>query len=421
MFATLSSFLALYTAVFSLLMGMGLLGTFLSLRMTMAGFSPLATGMVQAAYYLGLVAGSLSCPRLVRRVGHIRAFAALAAVTTATVMLHGIHFSAPGWGVLRLVTGMSNIGLFMVIESWLNECTAPEARGRVFSIYMVLSYLGIGIGQFLLNLGDPRGEGLFFLAGILLALCTVPVSVTSAISPTMPASSRLTLRELLRKTPLGMLGCLTAGLLNSGFYALGPVFGHAIGLNVSQISLLMGAGVLGGLTLQWPVGTVSDRFDRTLVLPVLAALIAILSLVVLLATRASFAALLTAMALYGGIGFTLYPVAVARGHDLFAPAEVVAVSSGLLFSYGVGASIGPVLAAAAMSFGPHGLFAYTALVAGGYAVLAAWLRTLEAVAIVPVAEQGVFMPMKSTSPVAMVIDPRAEPPAEAGGGAPGAD
>ena len=415
MISTLTSFLALYTAVFSLLMGMGLLGTFLSLRMTMSGFSPMATGLIQAAYYLGLVIGSLVCQRLVQRVGHIRTFGALAAVTTATVMLHGMYFSAPVWGLLRLVTGMANIGLYMVIESWLNECTAPEMRGRVFSIYMVLSYLGIGIGQLLLNLTDPMGAGPFFLAGMLLALCLVPVSLTSAISPTLPEANRIRLAALLRKTPLGMLGCLTAGLLNSGFYAMGPVFGHDIGLSVGQLSLFMGAAVFGGLSLQWPVGMLSDRFDRTLVLPVLAALIGILSLVVLFTAHGSFAGLLTAIAVYGGIGFTLYPVAVARGHDLFEPGQVVAVSSGLLFSYGVGASVGPIMAAATMSAigGPQGLFAYTALVAGAYAIMSAWLRTLESVSIVPVEDQGAFMPMKSTaSSVAMVIDPRAEEPGE---------
>ena len=414
MVAMLVSFLALYTAVFCLLMGMGLLGTFLSLRMTIAGFSALATGLIQAAYYAGLVIGSLACPRLVQRVGHIRTFAALGAATTATVMLHGLFFSALAWGMLRLVTGMATIGLYMVIESWLNERTAPEARGRVFSIYMVLSYLGIGIGQLLLNLGDPRGEAPFFVAGMLLALCLVPVSVTSAISPSLPETSRLNLATLLRKAPLGMIGCLTAGLLNSSFYAMGPVFGHAIGLTVPQLSLFMSAAVFGGLVLQWPVGSISDRFDRTLVLPVLAALISVLSIVVLFAARGSFAALLLAMAFYGGIGFTLYPVAVARGHDLFDSGQVVAVSAGLLLGYGIGASVGPVLAAAAMAVvgRPDGLFGFTALVGGVYAVLAAWLRTLESVQIVSVEDQGNFRLMKRTSPVAMVIDPRSEPEGE---------
>lgn len=414
MVSTIGSFLALYTAVFSLLMGMGLLGTLLSLRMTMAGFSSLATGLVQSAYYLGLVLGSMVCQRLVQRVGHIRTFAALAAVTTATVMLHGLYFSAPFWALLRLVTGMSMIGLYMVIESWLNECTMPSARGRVFSIYMVLTYLGIGIGQLMLNLGGAAGDAPFFTAGILLALCLVPVSLTTAISPAMPQTTRLSLWALLRKTPLGILGCFSAGMISSSFYAMGPVFGHTIGLTVAQISLFMSAAVFGGLALQWTIGSFSDRFDRTLVLPAVAVLIVLASLLVMATSGVGFPILLVSMMLFGGVGFSLYPVAVARGHDLFEPDQVVAVSSGLLLSYGLGASIGPVLAAASIRTvgNPCGLFAFTGAVAGLYAVLSAWLRTLESVAIVPVADQGTFMPMKRTSAVAMVIDPRAEPEAE---------
>jgi len=404
----------LYTAVFTLLMGLGLLGTLLSLRMTMAGFSSLATGLVQSAYYIGLVFGSIVCQRLVHRVGHIRTFAALAAISTATIMLHGLHFSAPFWAFLRLITGMATIGLFMIIESWLNECTPSSARGRVFSIYMALSYLGIGIGQLMLNLSGAAGDAPFFTAGILLALCLVPVSLTTAVSPAMPQTTRLSLRTLLRKTPLAMLGCFSAGLINSSFYAMGPVFGHAIGLTVPQLSLFMSAAVFGGLALQWTVGSLSDRFDRTLVLPAVAVLIALMSLLVMGATRVAFPLLLAAMFLFGGTGFTLYPVAVARGNDLFEPGQVVAVSSGLLFSYGLGASIGPVLAATTIRIAatPCGLFAFTAIIASIYAALAVWLRTLESVAIVPVQEQAAFMPLKRTSPVVMAIDPRGEPPSE---------
>jgi MFS family permease len=279
---------------------------------------------------------------------------------------------------------------------------------------MVLTYLGIGIGQLMLNLSGAAGDAPFFTAGILLALCLVPVSLTTAISPAMPRTTRLSLWTLLRKTPLGILGCFSAGMISSSFYAMGPVFGHTIGLTVAQISLFMSAAVFGGLALQWTIGSFSDRFDRTLVLPAVAVLIVLASLLVMATSGVGFPILLVSMMLFGGVGFSLYPVAVARGHDLFEPDQVVAVSSGLLLSYGLGASIGPVLAAASIRTvgNPCGLFAFTGAVAGLYAVLSAWLRTLESVAIVPVADQGTFMPMKRTSAVAMVIDPRAEPDTE---------
>lgn len=410
MVATLTSFMALYMAVFSLLTGVGLLGTFLSLRMTVAGFSTEVIGLILAAYYAGLVIGSVVCQRIVARVGHIRTFAALAAVATAAVMLHGVFFSPWAWGVLRLVTGIAIIGLYMVIESWLNECTEPRFRGRVFSFYMVLSYLGIGFGQILLNLADPSLPTHFFIAGMLLALCLVPVSMTTAISPSMPPPSRFNLFTLLKKAPLGMAGCLTAGLINSSFYTMGPVFGHAIGLSVSQLSLLMGATVLGGLLLQWPVGLISDRFDRTRVLPVLSGLVAAISSLVVLTAGLPFAGLLVILVCFGGVFFTIYPVAVARSHDLFDAGEVVSVSAGLLISYGIGACIGPVAAAFVMKMTntPYGLFVFMAVVPTVYAAMAHFLRQREMIEIVPVADQSAYMPMMRTSTVAMVIDPRAE-------------
>ncbi|MFH1983461.1 MAG: MFS transporter [Pseudomonadota bacterium] len=413
MVSTLTSFLALYSAVFTLLMGVGLLGTFLSLRMTMAGFSTEVIGLILAAYYVGLVLGSFVCQRLVARVGHIRTFAALAAVATAAVMLHGVFFSAWAWGLLRLVTGIATMGLYMVIESWLNECTEPRYRGRVFSIYMVLSYLGIGIGQILLNLADPALPTHFFIAGMLLALCLVPVSLTTAISPSMPAPARFNLLVILKKAPLGMVGCLTAGLINSAFYAMGPVFGHGIGLSVAQLSLLMGATVLGGLLLQWPVGLISDRFDRTLVLPALAVMVSAISALVVFTAGLSFGGLLVIMVCFGGVFFTIYPVAVARSHDLFDAGEVVSVSAGLLLCYGIGASVGPVVAAFVMNAvsNPYGLFIFMAVVPLMYAAMAHFLRRREMIEIVPVAAQAAYMPMMRTSAVVIAIDPRVEPEA----------
>ena len=410
MVSTLTSFLALYTAIFTLLTGVGLLGTFLSLRMTMAEFSTEVIGLILAAYYVGLVMGSVVCQRLVARVGHIRTFAALAAVATATVMLHGVFFSAWAWGLLRLVTGIAIIGLYMVVESWLNECTEPQFRGRVFSIYMVLSYIGIGFGQILLSLADPSLPNHFFIVGMLLALCLVPVSMTKAISPSMPSPSRFNFFALLKKAPLGMGGCLTAGLINSAFYTMGPVFGHAIGLSVSQLSLLMGATVLGGLLLQWPVGLISDRFDRTRMLPVLSFLVATISSLVVLTAGLPFAGLLVLMVCFGGFFFTIYPVAVARSHDLFDAEDVFSVSTGLLISFGIGACIGPVAAAFVMKTvkTPYGLFVFMAIVSVVYAAMAHFLRRREIIEIVPVVDQSTYMPMMRTSTVSIRIDPRTE-------------
>jgi MFS family permease len=410
MVSTLVSFTALFAAVFSLLMGIGLLGTLLSLRLTIEGLSTQMTGLILAAYFLGLVSGSFFCPRLIQLVGHIRSFAAFAAVTTAIVMLHGLFFSAIAWGILRFLTGIATMGLYMVIESWLNECTSPDIRGRIFSIYMVLTHLGMGIGQQLLNAGDVRGQELFFVTGLLLALCLVPVVITRSVRPKLPETTHFNLIALFKKAPMGILGCLTAGLINSAFYAMGPVFGNQIGLTVSELSWFMTATIFGGIVFQWPMGAIADRFDRTVVLTLLGTLIAMTSLTILLSAKTSIVWLIAAMGLFGGLIFTVYPVSVARTHDLFAAKDIVPVSSALLLSYGIGATIGPIAASGFVDFSknPYGLFAYCAFVSGMYAAASYYLKRKEKISVVPPEEHVDFIPMKSTSPVAMVIDPRAE-------------
>lgn len=410
MASTLASFTALFTAVFSLLIGIGLLGTHLSLRMAMEGFSTQVTGLILASYFLGLVFGSFFCHRLIQRVGHIRSFAAFAAAATAIVMLHGLYVSAITWGILRFLTGISTIGLYMVIESWLNECSAPHIRGRVFSIYMVLTYLGIGIGQQLLNVGDIQGQELFFVTGLLLALCLVPVAITRSVHLELPETTHFNLIVLLKKAPMGMLGCLSAGMINSSFYAMGPVFGNQIGLTVSQLSWFMTATIFGGMVFQWPIGVLADRFDRTVVLILLGTLIAITSLTILISEIDAIGWLLVAMGLFGGLIFTVYPVSVARTHDLFEAKDVIPVSSALLLSYGIGATLGPIGASSVMGFSksPYGFFAFCAFVGFIYAAVSYCLRRKEKIAFIAIENQVKFVPMRSTSPVAGVMDPRSE-------------
>jgi MFS family permease len=304
---------------------------------------------------------------------------------------------------------MATIGLYMVIESWLNERTAPGSRGRVFSVYMVVTYLGMGIGQLLLNVGDPRGQAPFFVIGMLLALCLVPVAVTGSVSPQLPKAAKFNLGALLKKSPLGMLGCLSAGLINSAFYSMGPVFSHQIGLTVSGTAWFMAVAVFGGLVLQWPVGLLSDRFDRSIVVSTLGFLVAVVSILVIVSAGKSNTLLFMAMVVYGGLVFTIYPVAVARTHDLFEPKDIVSVSSALLLCYSIGASIGPIGASSLMVGirSPYGLFVFASMISGLYGILGFYLRKKEKVRIVAVAEQVQFVPMRNTSAVAAALDPRA--------------
>lgn len=411
MVTTLGAFGALFAAAFVFLTGNGLLNTLLSTRMAAEGFSTGTTGIVLSCYFTGLLTGSFTCHRLIQRVGHIRAFTVFAATTTAAALLHGLYLSPWFWGALRFMSGITTFGLFMVIESWLNECTASRYRGRVFSMYMTLTYLGIGIGQQLLNIGDVHGQTLFILAGILFALCLVPVSATQGVHPSPPETKPYHFISIFRRAPLGMLGSMAAGLTNSAFYAMMPVVCTDIGLSLHQLSWIMSITVFCGLAAQWAVGTLSDRFDRTAVLTAIATAIAVVSTFMFIVGARSFGGMAAGMGTFGALMFAVYPVAVARAHDIFGGQEAVAVSAGLLFAYSIGASVSPLLASGVMTLldSPFGLFAFWLLINGAFAVITLYLRKMEKVEIVAVADQVAFVPMKSTSAVVMSMDPRNDP------------
>ena len=408
MVTTLGAFGALFAAAFIFLTGNGLLNTLLSTRMAAEGFSTGTTGIVLSCYFTGLLTGSFTCHRLIQRVGHIRAFTVFAATTTAAALLHGLYLSPWFWGALRFLSGITTFGLFMVIESWLNECTESRYRGRVFSIYMTLTYLGIGIGQQLLNVGDVQGQTLFIIAGIIFALCLVPVSATEGVHPSLPETKPYHFISIFRRAPLGMLGSMAAGLTNSAFYAMMPVVCTDIGLSLRQLSWIMSITVFSGLAAQWAVGTLSDRFDRTVVLTAIATAIAVVSTFMFVIGARSFGGMAAGMGVFGALMFAVYPVSVARVHDIFGGQEAVAVSAGLLFAYSIGASVSPLLASGVMTLldSPFGLFAFWLLINGAFAVATLYLRKQEKVEIVAVEDQVAFVPMKSPSAVVMSLDPR---------------
>jgi MFS family permease len=416
MVSTLLAFGALFVSALFFLMGSGVLSTQLSLRMTQEGFSTLTIGITLACYFLGLVFGYFLCDRLIQRIGHIRSFAVFAAATTTIIILHGLYISAAFWAILRFFNGITIFGLFMVVESWLNECSQSHNRGRVFSIYMTLTYMGIGIGQQLLNLGNDKGQELFWIAALLFSLSLIPVSTTRSVHPELPQPTRYTFKALFQKVPLGMLGCFAAGLVNSAFFSMAPVFGTKIGFSVFQLSWFMSTTVIGGFAVQWIIGIISDRFDRTLILIIIACLVALLSFGILANQVIPYYLLLVEMAIFGGLIFAVYPVAVARANDVFEGKDAVAVSSALLLCYSIGAVFGPILASITMTLlnTPYGLFVYWSLVSGVFAVATIYLKHKERVTIIQPAEQVNFAPMKNTSSVAMVLDPRTDAEADKG-------
>lgn len=404
---TAASFVALFVAVLVLTLGHGLLGTFLSLRLTLDGVSTQTTGLVMAAYYLGLILGALLCPRLVQQVGHIRSFAAFAAINCVAAILHAIQLDPLWWGGLRFVTGVTMMGLFMVAESWVNECASTGIRGRVFSLYMIVAYVGQGGGQFLLNCGDVQSQNLLLIAAIFFALCLVPISVTQAVHPPFPEVNRFMLGKLFSRVPLGAFGCLTAGLINSTFYSLGPVFGHQTGFSISGVAWFMGLTILGGLLSQWPVGNLSDRFDRRTVLASISLALALMGVIMAWGAGKSLVLLLVLTPIWGGLAFTIYPLSVAHTHDKFLASEIVSVSASLILSFGIGAILGPILAAALMTaVGPAGMYLFVAACSSLFGISSLiYLRKLPS----ETAGQALFVSVPRTSPVIAALAPLSEP------------
>jgi MFS family permease len=407
----LVSIAALLLGVAFLLLGNGMLGTLLGLRLAMAETPTPITGLVMSAYFAGLLAGSLTVQRIIGLAGHIRAFSAFASVMSAATLIHIIATDAASWGALRLIQGYSMAGLFMCIESWLNARADNRTRGGVFSLYMIVSFLGLGVGQFLLNLADIEGKDHYLIAGLLFALCLVPVALTRCLHPQAPQGARTRLRHLLRLAPYGIGGCFAAGLVFGGFYALGAVYAINVGLDTAGVSLFMGVTIISGLLFQWPVGHLSDNHDRLAVLSLLLAAVGVVTLAMTVAGGYGLVPLLALAVLFGGLGTTLYPVSVAHVTDHVSSHQLVSTSATLLKVYGVGATLGPLGAAAVMQLvGPQGLFVFMALVCG----LTAFVTTLRRRSRVPVEDQEPFVVMpRAAAGVIAKLDPRADTEAAA--------
>lgn len=378
---------ALLLGIAVLMVGDGLQGTLLGLRATLEGFPTAVTGLVMSTFYLGFLGGSLFTPRVVQQVGHVRVFAALATVASATVLLHVVFLGATGWALLRLVSGFCFAGLYVVTESWLNDVASNETRGKLLSVYMVLSYLGVAGGQLLLNVADPAGVYLFILVSVLISVAAVPLllSVRPAPKHEMPAGSSL--RRLYRVSPLGVVAAAAAGMAGGVVFGMAPVYGENIGLTVGALSLLMTAPVLGCVLLQWPIGHLSDRFDRRSVLFATTLASGVLALVCALLPGGETRTLIVLFALFGGMSLPMYALAIAHTNDHLDRDQMVAASASLVLASGIGSVLGPISAAALMSVsGPPGLFWMLAAVHLSVGVFALWRMAVRRAR--PLAEQG---------------------------------
>lgn len=346
----------LFVGLALLMIGNGLLGVLVGVRSELEGFSTTVTGVVLAAYFVGFLGGTQVTPRFMARVGHIRVFSGLAAAAAAMALLHGLAVSAVPWAILRLIFGFAMAGLYVVVESWLNELVSNVNRGRVMAVYMLVSVGGMGVGQMMISLGDPLMTTLFVVSGTLMVLAIVPVSLSINSAPWFELPPHASYGELWRRAPLGVVTAVGSGLTNGAIIAMAAVFATQAGLSPARIGLFVGAAAIGSMALQWPLGHLSDRIGRrrTIVLSALGALVAG---IVAVGLPADSFALVAVMFVLGGLSYPLYSLALSHVVDVLPPGEAVTGSVAVVFLYGVGAVGGPIAASLAMDvIGPAGFF-----------------------------------------------------------------
>ena len=369
------------------MLGDGLQGTLLAVRADQEGFSATTTGLVMSSFYVGFLLGSITTPRITVQVGHIRVFAALAALASSAILVHAVFIQVPIWIALRFVSGFCFAGLYIVAESWLNDRATNETRGKLLSLYMVVSYLGVGAGQLLLNLAEPGEYLLFILTSVLISVAVVPLLLSAGSPPAYQESVNISLRQLFRLSPLGIVSMFVVGLVTATFFALGPVYGQRIGLDVENISYFMAAAVAGTVILQWPMGALSDRFDRRIILTIVTLLAALSAMICVPLSQHNGGILLFAVGLFGGLAFPLYSVCIAYTNDHLDPNQMIAASGALVLTSGLGAVLGPILIASIMDRFGDQMFFWSMGGIHGLMGLFALYRMTRSVAI-PLQKQG---------------------------------
>jgi MFS family permease len=408
MTAILPPLLTLLFGTAIMMVGHGLLTTLVPVRVDLLGASPRVVGAIAAGYFIGLIFGALYNPRIIHRVGRIRALAGFAAIFAATTLLLPLAPWPSAWIVIRALAGACLAGLTLVIESWLNTVAGTAHRGRVLAIYMIVFYSAFGGGQFLLSAYDPAGFELFAIAAILLGMSLVPIVLTRTEAPEVTATTPLNIAELLRVSPMAVFGSIAAGIILGSFYGLAPLFAVSRGMEVNAVASFMAAAIFGGLALQWPLGLLSDHIDRRSV--ILGAAIATggVSAAIAFMPEGADLPLLALVALFGGVSFTIYPLSLAHAADRLQHHEdMVGLSSGMLLLYSMGAVIGPLAAGQVFAIQRGGgMFLFIGAIAFATVIFGLWRM-----ASAPPTEsedQLAFVAVPRTSPALAALDPRQE-------------
>jgi MFS family permease len=383
-------------------LALGVMNPLVPLLLVAHGTATPEIGLIASAYSMGFMAGAVTADRLVIRIGHIRAFAAFAAMAANATLLMSVIGDPIVWAVLRALIGYSVAGVFLVAESWLNGQADNASRGRIFGAYLVASWGGGAVGALALNVAPPSPV-LFVAAGIALTTALLPLALTRQANPAIGRQARMGLLMLYRISPVGLACCLTAGLVNGAFYALSPVYLSDFAIPAAGVAVFIAAANVAGLAVQWPLGLLSDRVGRRPMAMALLALALLTALAFALLGRLGMPALLALGCVFAAVTAPLYGLGAGQTNDRLERGDAVAASGGLLFAWAVGATIGPALAGGVMGLlGPQGLFVYLAAVLAGISGFT--LLRIRAREEVSRDQRGSFVPARTEPAVLSELD-----------------
>ena len=372
MLKVLSTSWPLLLGVMLLMVGNGVQSSLLGIRGAIEGFSTFELSVVMSAYYLGFLGGSRIAPEMIRRVGHVRVFAALGSLISAVLVLYPLLLDWTAWSVMRVLIGFSFSVIYVTAESWLNNTASNETRGQALSAYMIVQMLGIIAAQGLLSVGDPNGFGLFIVPSVLVSLAFMPILLADTPAPTFDQIRPMSFGKLFKTSPLGCAGMLLTGGIYSAMFGMSSVWGALIGLSIGQIAAFVAALYIGGLVLQYPIGWISDQVDRRVLVLWMSAIGATI-MVIATIFDLPFQLVLAVAVLLGGTINPLYSLLIAHTNDFLGKEDMAAASAGLIFLNGFGAIFGPLVTGWLMGVvGPNGFFLFIGVLFATLAVYAAW-------------------------------------------------
>jgi MFS family permease len=355
--------LPVLVAVFLMIAGNGLLNTLIPYRATVEGFGPTVVGLIGSSYFIGMLIGTWTAPGVVRRVGHIRTFAAYSAITAVTVLILPITVTPIAWMLCRALIGFGFAGLYAVVEGWVSAKAGTRHRGRMMGIYNLANFSGSAIGQQALRAFEAKSYALFSAAAAFLMLALVPMAMTKAEPPPIPARGRLLFGELLRRSPTSLVTAILLGLANGAFWSLIPAYVERLHLGAGTVASFMTATIIGSAISPYPVGRLADKFDRRAMIAALSGATMTIEILLYLAQKPPIGLFYALGFLAGALITVIYPVMTALSVDRLGVEKAVPVSSTSLFLYCIGAIIGPSFVAWLMTlYSDRSLFVFNAAI-----------------------------------------------------------